>query len=102
MTPKTAAPRPAADGVLAREIEVRGVVQGVGFRPFVWRLATRFGVTGRVRNRSGVVEIRVEGPAAAIEGFCAAIAAEAPPLAQVEDVRWSAAAPSGFESFEVD
>jgi len=102
VTPKTAAPRPAADCALAREVEVRGVVQGVGFRPFVWRLATRFGVTGRVRNRSGVVEIRVEGPAAAIEGFCAAIAAEAPPLAQVEDVRWSAAAPSGFESFEVD
>ena len=45
----------------AREIEVRGIVQGVGFRPFVWRLASGAGLTGRVRNRSGVVEIVVEG-----------------------------------------
>ena len=44
--------------MLARSVEVRGVVQGVGFRPFVWRLADRHGVTGWVRNRNGVVETR--------------------------------------------
>jgi len=49
----------------ARQIEVRGVVQGVGFRPFVWRLAERHGIRGRVRNASGVVEIHAEGPAGA-------------------------------------
>ena len=90
------------EGVSAREIEVRGVVQGVGFRPFVWRLAERFGVRGAVRNRSGVVEIYAEGDARALDVFCAAIAAEAPPLARVEDVRWTPAEPRGLAGFRVD
>ena len=89
-------------GTHAREIEVRGVVQGVGFRPFVWRLAERLGVRGTVRNRSGVVEIHAEGDAGALDGFCAAIAAEAPPLARVEDVRWTPAEPRGLAGFQVD
>lgn len=102
MTPNTAVPRPAAEPALARSVEVRGIVQGVGFRPFVWRLATRLGLAGRVRNRSGVVEIVAEGPADALEAFCAAIAAEAPPLARVHDVRWSSAEPAGYRTFEVE
>jgi hydrogenase maturation protein HypF len=81
---------------------VRGVVQGVGFRPFVWRLADRFKVSGWVRNKNGVVEILAEGREADLDGFCAAIAAEAPSLAHVEDVRWSPARPAGFSGFEVD
>jgi hydrogenase maturation protein HypF len=83
-------------------VEVRGIVQGVGFRPFVWRLAGRHGVHGWVRNGGGVVEILAEGDQAALEAFCAAIAAEAPPLAQVEDVRWSDERPAGLTTFEVD
>jgi hydrogenase maturation protein HypF len=90
------------ESVVAREIEVRGVVQGVGFRPFVWRLAERFGVRGRVRNRSGVVEIHAEGDAGALDALCAAISAEAPPLARVEDVRWTPAEPRGLAGFQVD
>ena len=93
---------PSRPGVCARAIEVRGVVQGVGFRPFVWRLADRFGVHGWVRNRNGVVEILAEGPESALDAFCEAIGAEAPPLARVEDVRWSPSQPAGFASFEVD
>lgn len=86
----------------ARDLEVRGVVQGVGFRPFVWRLATRHGISGWVRNRSGVVEIHAEGPEPALEAFCAAISAEAPPLARVEDVRWSSGPVLDLSGFEVD
>ncbi len=86
----------------ARAVEVRGVVQGVGFRPFVWRLAERFHVCGWVRNRSGVVEILAEGREEDLDAFCEAIAAEAPPLARVEDVRWEPARPAGFAGFEVD
>ena len=86
----------------ARTIEVRGVVQGVGFRPFVWRLAERFGIRGWVRNGGGVVEISAEGSRADLDGFCAAIATEAPPLARVEDVRWAEATVSGVVGFEVD
>jgi hydrogenase maturation protein HypF len=88
--------------VRARTIEVRGVVQGVGFRPFVWRLAERHGVSGWVRNRGGVVEILAEGSEEALDGFCAAIGDEAPPLARIEDVRWVPARPGGFVGFEVD
>jgi hydrogenase maturation protein HypF len=94
--------RSAAGGALAREIEVRGVVQGVGFRPFVWRLATRGGLTGRVRNRSGVVEIVVEGSPSALEEFCSALEVEAPALARIEGVRWRDLTPVGFATFEVD
>jgi hydrogenase maturation protein HypF len=86
----------------ARRIEVRGVVQGVGFRPFVWRLAERHGVAGRVRNASGVVEIHAEGPPGAIEAFAAALASEAPPLSLVEAVSWTPAAVEGLGGFDVD
>ena len=92
----------AVAALQARTIEVRGVVQGVGFRPFVWRLAERFGIHGWVRNGGGVVEISAEGSPADLDGFCAAISAEAPPLARVEDVRWTEAVPSGVLGFEVD
>jgi hydrogenase maturation protein HypF len=93
---------PSRASATARSVEVRGVVQGVGFRPFVWRLADRHRVSGWVRNRGGVVEILAEGVEADLDAFCAAISAEAPPLARVEDVRWKAAQPAGFAAFEVD
>jgi hydrogenase maturation protein HypF len=86
----------------AREIEIRGIVQGVGFRPFVWRLASNAGLTGRVRNRSGVVEIVVEGAAPALDDFCSALVTQAPALARVDSVTWREAAPTGFETFDVD
>jgi hydrogenase maturation protein HypF len=86
----------------AREIEVRGIVQGVGFRPFVWRLASGAGLTGRVRNRSGVVEILVEGPAPALDDFCSALETQAPALARVDSITWRDAAPTGFETFDVE
>jgi hydrogenase maturation protein HypF len=101
VAPKTAS-KPAVGSALAREVEVIGVVQGVGFRPFVWRLATRAGLTGRVRNKSGVVEIIVEGSRASIEEFCTALENEAPTLARVEAVCWREVAPVGFVSFEVE
>ncbi len=88
--------------VVARRIEVRGVVQGVGFRPYVWRLANRHGVTGWVRNRGGVVEILAEGTQERLDAFCRALAGDPPPLARVEEVRWSETRPGGFATFEVD
>ncbi len=93
---------PSRPSISARSVEVRGVVQGVGFRPFVWRLADRCGVSGWVRNHGGVVEILAEGLESDLDAFCAAISAEAPPLARVEDVRWAPARLAGFASFDVD
>jgi hydrogenase maturation protein HypF len=92
---------PAAS-VAARAIEVRGVVQGVGFRPFVWRLATRQGLTGWVRNAGGTVEIHAEGGAPALDRFARELRSEAPPLAVVEEIRSAPAPFLDLRSFEVD
>ncbi|MCA0847083.1 carbamoyltransferase HypF [Salipiger thiooxidans] len=67
-----------------RRIRVRGQVQGVGFRPFVWALARRFGVSGEVSNDAeGVLVLAVGGD---LDGFEAALSAEAPVLARVDAV----------------
>ncbi len=65
----------------ARRLWVSGHVQGVGFRPFVYRLARRHGLRGWVKNTVGEVEILVEGPAAAIEAFTAQVITAAPDIA---------------------
>jgi hydrogenase maturation protein HypF len=67
-------------------MRVRGVVQGVGFRPAMVRLARRTGVGGFVRNDSEGVWIEVEGHAGAIESFVASVRRDAPPLARIESV----------------
>jgi hydrogenase maturation protein HypF len=71
---------------LVRLVEVRGVVQGVGFRPFVWRLANELGLDGAVRNQAGQVEIVVAGTYEAIEAFTGRLRTDAPPRARVEAV----------------
>ncbi|MEW6415633.1 MAG: carbamoyltransferase HypF [Pseudomonadota bacterium] len=65
---------------VARHITIGGRVQGVGFRPFVYRLAHRHGITGWVRNVSGAVEIHAEGGPAQLRRFGEALLGEAPPL----------------------
>lgn len=82
-------------------LRVTGVVQGVGFRPFVHRLATRHGVAGWVRNGSGEVEIRVEGPPEAVQAFQAALRSEAPVHAVVDAVAWTPATAEGLTGFIV-
>ncbi len=67
-------------------LRVRGTVQGVGFRPFVYRVATRLGLSGFVLNDPDGVLIEAEGPADALEALQVALRAEAPPLAAVEAV----------------
>ncbi len=67
-----------------RHIHVDGVVQGVGFRPFIYGLAVRHGLTGWVLNTSSGVDIAVEGPPAVLDFFQQAIIAEAPPLARID------------------
>ncbi len=71
-------------------LHVTGVVQGVGFRPFVHRLALRHALRGWVRNASGQVEIAVHGVGEEVEAFMAELRSEAPPLAQIERIerRW--------------
>ena len=70
----------------ARRIRVRGVVQGVGFRPFVYRLAVERKLHGWVLNDEAGVEIHVQGPAEAIGRFALAVRNECPPAARVIDL----------------
>ncbi|MFD5684880.1 carbamoyltransferase HypF [Streptomyces bacillaris] len=71
---------------IRRHLTVRGAVQGVGFRPFVYTLAEEHGLTGWVTNDADGVRTEVEGPAAAVDAFTEAIGTRAPPLAVVESV----------------
>jgi hydrogenase maturation protein HypF len=70
------------------EISVRGIVQGVGFRPFIYALARRHGLAGLVRNDAEGVHIEAEGSREELECFLHEIKEEAPPLAVVETVSW--------------
>ena len=80
---------------------MEGIVQGVGFRPFVYALATRLGLGGLVGNDVDGVFAEVEGSPAAVAEFLRALEREAPPLARVERVTATAMAPAGTASFEI-
>ncbi len=85
----------------ARRVQVRGIVQGVGFRPFIFKLAENGGLAGHVANTSSGVDIHVEGAPARIDAFIAAIRTQAPPLAQITSVASRRAAPRDFSAFEI-
>ncbi len=85
---------------LAR-ISVRGVVQGVGFRPFIYRLAHEHNLKGWVRNTSGNVEIEVEGGEASLSDFLNDLEAKAPPMARIEKVETVFCSSKGYPGFEI-
>ena len=66
-----------------RQIEVSGIVQGVGFRPYIYRLATTRKLTGTIRNTSAGVTIEIQGPQETVEDFLTRLPAEAPPLSRI-------------------
>ncbi|MBN1920757.1 MAG: carbamoyltransferase HypF [Anaerolineae bacterium] len=78
-----------------------GVVQGVGFRPFVYTLAQRLGVRGWVLNHSGGVDIQAEGEQEVLTAFIVALRTEAPPLARIASLETSPVAPNGHTDFEI-
>ncbi|MHB8865648.1 MAG: carbamoyltransferase HypF [Pirellulaceae bacterium] len=75
-----------ASSVRRLAISVQGIVQGVGFRPFVYNLAQGSGLGGWVANESDAVRIEIQGPAAAVSAFVESLRAACPPAAQVEQV----------------
>lgn len=86
---------------VARKWIMGGRVQGVGFRPFVYRVAERWRVRGWVRNRAGEVEILAQGPLDALRRFGEALLAEAPPLARPEIFSEQPAEPEPLDAFEI-
>ncbi len=84
-----------------RHVRVTGVVQGVGFRPFVYVLATGLHLAGHVGNDSAGVFIEVEGRPDAVEDFCGRLVEEAPPLARIESLTVEPSVPTGGRGFEI-
>ena len=93
--------RTAAVARVRRRIRVTGIVQGVGYRPFVYGLAHRLGVRGFVGNDSDGVFAEVEGTPDAVAAFVAALRDEAPPLAVVDDVRAVDVPATGADGFTI-
>jgi hydrogenase maturation protein HypF len=85
----------------ARFLLVRGIVQGVGFRPFVYTLATRLGLSGSVRNTSHGVEILIEGSSQSVETFILEFRVSPPPLARIDSVEVSDRELSGLSGFTI-
>ena len=92
---------PGRVGIAAIEITARGVVQGVGFRPFAHRLASRCGLAGWVENTPGSVVLHLEGDAAALSRFRALFGPEIPPAARVTRLSVRKAAPTGVPGFTI-
>ncbi len=91
-----------ADEELVRvRAEVQGIVQGVGFRPFVYQRALSLGLSGFVQNNSLGVEIEAEGSRTGIEALLRALREEAPPLARVTSVNARPIPPEGDAAFEI-
>ncbi len=86
---------------VARKVEINGIVQGVGFRPFVYQAAHRHGVRGTVANTATGVCIHVEGAPEKIAAFCRELAESPPPLAHITAMVISEETPAGRTAFTI-
>lgn len=96
-----APPAVAGDPPQRRRVTVRGVVQGVGFRPYLYGLATALDLSGHVTNTPEGVVAEIEGAPTAVARFCERIAGEAPPLARVESVEHREVPVAGGTAFTI-
>ncbi|MBO6017422.1 MAG: acylphosphatase, partial [Oscillospiraceae bacterium] len=83
------------------EVKIKGIVQGVGFRPFMHRLVRRHGLKGNIRNTSSGVTVELEGEEKELHRFLEELPLEAPPLAVIEDVSWREIPAQGFADFTI-
>lgn len=82
-------------------IHITGIVQGVGFRPFVYGLATRLDLTGWVRNTSAGVDIEVDGTPEDLDKFVQLLRSEAPLLSHIDELTVASIPAQGFSAFEI-
>jgi len=85
---------------ISRHIHINGIVQGVGFRPFIYNLALRFNLAGWVRNSASGVDIEVMGDEADVEAFLKAIN-DSPPLAEIDSIQTREIEPRTFKNFKI-
>ena len=83
------------------KITVKGVVQGVGFRPFVYQLADKHNLKGWVLNTSGSVEIEAEGDKNELDEFLIELRQEHPPQARISNLSFTDHQPAGYKTFEI-
>jgi hydrogenase maturation protein HypF len=88
-------------GLRGASIHITGIVQGVGFRPFVYGLAKRLALTGSVRNTSAGVDIEADGTKSTLDDFIFTLKNELPPLARIDDLQTNWHDPNGFTTFEI-
>jgi hydrogenase maturation protein HypF len=84
-----------------RRIEVVGTVQGVGFRPWVYRVATQLGIRGQVRNDVGGVTVEAFGEPSALDGLVRTLQSDPPPAAEIRSLRWKEIPPREAASFVI-
>ncbi len=87
--------------VRGAHIHVRGVVQGVGFRPFVYGLALRHALAGWVRNTTSGVDIEVDGSPECLHAFLRELKDQAPPLARIDEIAVHERPANGYQGFEI-
>ncbi len=92
---------PLHEPVRRKHIQVRGVVQGVGFRPFVYTLAKSLGLTGYVFNSSSGVTIEIEGGPSEVDGFLKTLREDPPQLAEIAQITVSEVAACGGAGFSI-
>jgi hydrogenase maturation protein HypF len=83
----------------AKRLEINGIVQGVGFRPFIYQLANHHGLTGEVANTVTGVSLILEGSASDIRQFIDDLTTKKPPLAHIVEVSSTPEAVRGFPCF---
>jgi hydrogenase maturation protein HypF len=83
-------------------IKIKGIVQGVGFRPFIYDLATRRHLNGFVLNSTSGVVIEIEGTKQHVDSFVSAIKREAPPLSRIESIRIRKLPSKGYQGFTIE
>jgi len=91
----------ASDDYIAKKLEVNGIVQGVGFRPFVFQLANTFHLKGEIANTSNGVSIVVEGREKSLEHFITSLTENAPLLATIIDIKEYPKKITGYNNFSI-
>ncbi|MDO9566464.1 MAG: carbamoyltransferase HypF [Candidatus Desulfaltia sp.] len=86
---------------VAKILNINGIVQGVGFRPFVYQLASKYEIKGSVANTSSGVVIHIEGTKDNIESFCSDLTEKNPPLSHITDISIDLEPVKGFKEFSI-